>query len=97
MNIRIASLLAVLLLTVAGCANDAPTVRPRLLAHDAARIGDLNWLEGQRVSPHQQGGFVNLELVSCGQAPEAPTSAPRLVIGEPVCVFSSSRAALRID
>jgi len=97
MNARIVTLLAVFALAVVGCTNDAPTARPRLLAEDEARIGDLNGLDTQHVSLNQQGGFVNLEFTSCRQAADAHASTPRLVIGEPVCVFSSSRAMLRID
>jgi hypothetical protein len=97
MKYRIALLLAAMPLALAGCMNDAPTQRPRLLAQDEARIGDLNWLDTRHVSlDQQQVRIVHLELTSCSQAP-ATSTMPRLVIGEPVCVFGAKVGARRID
>lgn len=95
MNHRIALLLAALPLALAGCMNGATTERPRLLADDQARIGNLEWLEMHGAALDQPLRMVNVTLTSCEQAPQAD-SRPRLVIGEPVCVLGSNRAP-RVD
>lgn len=96
MKHRIPLLLAAISLALAGCANDAPTDRPRLLTDEEASIGDLNWLDAGSVSLNQSVGMMNVELTSCSQTQEVSTT-PRLVIGEPACMFGSTREVRRID
>jgi hypothetical protein len=96
MKHRIPLLLAAISLALAGCANDAPTDRPRLLTDEEARIGDVNWLHAGSVSLNQPVEMMNVELTSCSRMQEVSTK-PRLVIGEPACVFGSYREAGRID
>ena len=96
MNYRTPLLLAATILALSACANDAAHDRPRLLAIEEARIGDLNRVDERSVSLDQPAELMRVELTSCWHAPEA-SSTPRLVIGEPVCVVGARSIARRID
>lgn len=87
MNDRIFLLLAATTVALVGCTSGAPTDRPRLLADEQARIGELNWLDARSVSLDRPAEMmtVELRLTSCSQTSDA-SATPRLVVGEPICI-----------